>query len=232
MVESVLTYKRRKALKDNQFGIPELRSYPLNDKSHVEQAVRMFNHVKPEYESELAQNLIKAIKKFNLDIEVGENNRFKKYYKESRVVNMASSTMEKILSGADIRSTLLESDDHKRPIELKWAIDYFERRAKDFDQSKFAKDQRKNYVTDVYHSLMCSLKPQGFDKKFYRAALTGDLAPFYANEVKVDQYCPREWRAEVIDYLVDSLTKNEQAWLDSRYEFTERDGKKFVKSFW
>lgn len=89
--EKPLSTEQRDALDDKEFGIPELRAYPLNDKSHVEQAVRMFNHVDPEYEKELADNLNKAIKKFGLPIEVGDTNRFKKYVKESRAMSRMDS---------------------------------------------------------------------------------------------------------------------------------------------
>lgn len=84
--ERPLSTKQRNSLKDSEFGIPELRAYPLNDVSHVEQAVRMFNHVDPEYEKELADNLNKAIKKLGLSIEVGDDNRFKKYVKERKII--------------------------------------------------------------------------------------------------------------------------------------------------
>ena len=97
--EKPLSTKQRNSLKDSEFGIPELRAYPLNDVSHVEQAVRMFNHVEPEYEKELADNLNKAIKKFNLNINVGDDNRFKKYVKESRVMNSRMNNVSSILEG-------------------------------------------------------------------------------------------------------------------------------------
>ena len=97
--EKPLTTAQRNNLKDSEFGIPELRAYPLNDVSHVEQAVRMFNHVEPKYEKELADNLNKAIKKFNLNINVGDDNRFKKYVKESRIMNNRMDSVSSILEG-------------------------------------------------------------------------------------------------------------------------------------
>ena len=81
LVENKLNAKDRKELKDSDFGIPDKKKFPLNDEEHVRAAVRMFNYVKPEDEETLAKNIIKAIKKHNItDLEVGEKNRFYKYY--------------------------------------------------------------------------------------------------------------------------------------------------------
>ena len=45
------------------FGIPSLKKYPMPDPDHVKAAIRMFNHVDEEHEKELANNIIKYIKK-------------------------------------------------------------------------------------------------------------------------------------------------------------------------
>lgn len=78
--ESALSAKKRNSFKDSMFGIPELRKYPLNDESHVRDAVKKFNYVDAEHEKELAMNINKAITRFEIkDLKVGEENRFKKY---------------------------------------------------------------------------------------------------------------------------------------------------------
>lgn len=75
--ESALSAKDR-----TDFGIPELKKFPMPDAEHVKLAIKFFNHVTPKYEEELASNINKYIKKYNVtDINVGENNRFSKYYK-------------------------------------------------------------------------------------------------------------------------------------------------------
>ena len=106
--EKKLSCWQRKRLKDSDFGIPELRAYPLIDPSHVEQAIRMFNHVDPVYESMLARNLNMAIKKFGLDIAVGDTNRFKKYYKENRdfADDASSMCVNVILDGKSVREAI------------------------------------------------------------------------------------------------------------------------------
>ena len=138
---------------------------------------------------------------------------------------MSNKNMDLILEGIQKR---------KRPLELKDALTIGEKQAKKMDapQDKWAVEQRNRFMTEVYHICMRELSPQGFDDKFIGAALSGDLASFYANEVKVDTYSPREWRTWFIDYMTDFMKKNEKKWIESRYEFTEKDGKTYVRSFW
>lgn len=78
--EAKLASKDRNALSDTSFGIPETRSYPMPDATHVKAAIRMFNHVQPKYERELASNVLKAMKKYGISTDtIGENNKLKKY---------------------------------------------------------------------------------------------------------------------------------------------------------
>lgn len=78
--------KERNKLEDDDFGIPELRKYPLHDKKHVEQAIKMFNHVEKKYEAELADNLLDAMERYHISTDiVGDKNRLKKYIKEDSI---------------------------------------------------------------------------------------------------------------------------------------------------
>jgi len=70
----------RNKLPDSAFGIPSQRKYPLDTEAHVKSAIKFFNYVDKEHEEELAKNIIKAIKKFNMHPTVGKNNRFSNYY--------------------------------------------------------------------------------------------------------------------------------------------------------
>lgn len=84
--EATLTAADRKALSDSDYGLPSKKKYPMPDESHVRSAIRFFNHVDSEDEAELARNIKKKIKKFGMSVEVGEKNRFSKYYKESTLL--------------------------------------------------------------------------------------------------------------------------------------------------
>lgn len=65
--ESELSTKDRNKLDDSDFGIPELREYPLTDESHVLQAVRFFNKAPEEYKHELARNIVKRVKALDME---------------------------------------------------------------------------------------------------------------------------------------------------------------------
>jgi len=82
LTEGKLSANKRKGIPDKNFGVPSKRKFPLNDEEHVRAAIRMFNHVDPEDEETLAKNIIKKLDDFEItDLEVGEKNRFSKYYK-------------------------------------------------------------------------------------------------------------------------------------------------------
>lgn len=83
MVESKLSAKERKNIKDSDYGIPSKRKYPMPDESHVRSAIQMFNHVDSDDEAELARNIKKKIRQYGMSVEVGPKNRFSKYYNEA-----------------------------------------------------------------------------------------------------------------------------------------------------
>ena len=88
--EATLTAADRKSLSDSDYGLPSKKKYPMPDESHVRSAIRFFNHVDSEDEAELAKNIKKKIKKFGMSVEVGEKNRFSKYYKECALLESTS----------------------------------------------------------------------------------------------------------------------------------------------
>lgn len=74
-LEDKLSAKER-----TDFGLPRERKYPMPDKAHVLAAIRMFNHVDPYSEKELATNIKKKMKQYGISPDqVGEKNRLKKY---------------------------------------------------------------------------------------------------------------------------------------------------------
>ena len=82
-MEAQLTAKERKEIPDNEYGLPKKRKYPMPDKKHVRAAIRFFNYVDKEDEAELARNINKMAKKYDMvdEIKVGSDNRFSKYWK-------------------------------------------------------------------------------------------------------------------------------------------------------
>ena len=75
---------KRSELPDSVFGVPEQRKFPLDSEEHVRSAIKFFNYVDPKYEKELANNIKKAMKKYNInDVKIGEKNRLSKYIKST-----------------------------------------------------------------------------------------------------------------------------------------------------
>lgn len=115
--EKQLSYKKRKSLNDNIFGLPEKRKYPLNDKSHVLSAIRMFNYVDKVDEEELANNILNAMKKYNISIDsVGEKNRLKNY------INVMESENSYSLESRNVITYLLYVKNH-----IKELYDFFKK---------------------------------------------------------------------------------------------------------
>ena len=75
-----ITASEKSKLPDSKFGLPEKRKYPLDTEARVRSAIKFFNYVSKEDEKELADNIIKAIKKYDIKVSIGDKNRLKKYY--------------------------------------------------------------------------------------------------------------------------------------------------------
>lgn len=77
---------------DKNYGIPELKKYPMPDAKHVKSAIKFFNYVDNEHEEQLANAIKKNIKKFGIeDITVGSKNRFSKYVKNMKQITIKES---------------------------------------------------------------------------------------------------------------------------------------------
>lgn len=77
---SFIEEMKRSELSDNVFGIPSQRKYPMPDKKHVYSAIKLFGHVDEEHEEELARNIKKMMKNYDISPdEVGDKNKLKKY---------------------------------------------------------------------------------------------------------------------------------------------------------
>ena len=95
VTEGKLSQEDRDKLKPSDFGIPELRKYPLIDKSHVLMAIRYFDKAPEEYKEELAHNIYSKSKKFKMNI-----NKDSKWYSyiEENAISEYDSLSEMVLS--------------------------------------------------------------------------------------------------------------------------------------
>lgn len=77
ILEEELTTKERNSLQSKQFGLPKERKYPLNDAAHVKSAISYFYKCPEKDRAELAKNIEKAAKRFN--VEIGSDTEVAKY---------------------------------------------------------------------------------------------------------------------------------------------------------
>lgn len=69
-------------LKKRKYAFPEERKFPMPDRKHVKSAIRFFNYVDPKDEETLANAILARMKEYDMkpeDLNVGDENRFKKY---------------------------------------------------------------------------------------------------------------------------------------------------------
>lgn len=64
---SDLSAKKRRELKESDFGIPEKRLYPMIDAEDVTSAVSLFGKASPKYRKTLAKRILSKAKEFNVD---------------------------------------------------------------------------------------------------------------------------------------------------------------------
>ncbi len=145
---SKLSTKERNNLDSDEFGLPSKRKYPLNDKKHVQAAIRMFNHADKSDEEELADNILSAMEKYKISINtIGDSNRLKKYIKEEAVTEGLLFNM---------------------PKDAKKLRDQLQKNIKEIKESDEKKD--KNIVGSIKNSV--SLSDQDAQESELKMALT------------------------------------------------------------
>ncbi len=68
------------------YGLPKVKKFPMPDAKHVRSAIRFFNYAKPSQERALANAILARMDDYGInpnDINVGDDNRFKKYLQHS-----------------------------------------------------------------------------------------------------------------------------------------------------
>lgn len=84
--EAVLKAKERNSLKDSEFGIPELRKYPLTDETHINMAVKFFGKAPKKHKLSLAKRILRAAHAHDMDTDGWDTiNDYIKNHKESVV---------------------------------------------------------------------------------------------------------------------------------------------------
>ena len=86
MKTKTLRGKERDELPDSAFGLPKLRKYPMTDPDRVKNAIKYFKFCSKENRPELARNIKKAVKKFNIEMVVTRGNPIIEYFPDAKVV--------------------------------------------------------------------------------------------------------------------------------------------------
>nr|DAN53252.1 MAG TPA: hypothetical protein [Bacteriophage sp.] len=103
LFEHVLTMRERGNLPESEYGLPEVKKYPLTDKEHVLKAIQYFGSCPDKQMHILAANINKKIKQFKMNVNVSETNKFYKYY-----VPYDSTVKENLLVVESVDTTGIE----------------------------------------------------------------------------------------------------------------------------
>ena len=137
--------KKRSELPDEVFGIPQERKYPMPDEKHTRSAIKLFNHVDPKYEEQLAKAVIKNMKKYNIDGSVvGPNNRLRKYLPKDMIKE--NYIYETTIQDLDYQS------NNKRFYDRTTVIDAINE-SNLFLKDKIITDNKLHDISAVIHSL-------------------------------------------------------------------------------
>ncbi len=63
-----LTASERKKLDTSEFGIPELREFPIHDAAHVRAAEAYFRYAPEQYKAQLARNILAKAHLFGINV--------------------------------------------------------------------------------------------------------------------------------------------------------------------
>ena len=79
LLESLSSVERAKIPKE-KFGIPDIRSYPLDTKKHVHSAIILFGKANKKYQPELAERIFKAMEEFEIPMDtIGKDSQLYTY---------------------------------------------------------------------------------------------------------------------------------------------------------
>lgn len=146
--EAALKASKRNALPDDAFGLPKDRKFPLNDQKHVRLAIQMFKHCPEKDRKQLAGNIKKAIDKFDMTVDVGEDSAAYKYLHECY---MNEGTMKNLMQDLPMIFSNMTSAPMKDGNWEKLEKNYEKmiQSAKDMDRIKYIRQDLHSGVTTM-----------------------------------------------------------------------------------
>ena len=94
--EASLSKSEKDALEDYEFGLPEKRTYPLNDEVRIKQAIKFFGYCRAADKKTLADNIVRRIIELDLVgvVTITEKHPNKKFFPEW-MLNTCKPTLER-----------------------------------------------------------------------------------------------------------------------------------------
>lgn len=202
-------YEAYYSAKQNKPSWTRLDTFTVSADSK-EEAVRKFMREHPRYNIE------------SVEEEIAED-----------VEAITSNVDESLIEAAAVEKKAGTTSLGRKAVKLDDSITEAEKLASNLPQTKYAKEVRRKYVEEVYHTYRRELKPIGhtnaegklmvygddnknemyLETKYISSALDGNLASWYANEVRIDDFAPREWRLEV-DKMIENKFKSAYSSMD------------------
>lgn len=155
--EDKLTEKEREKLKDSDFGIPELRKYPLIDKNHVIKAIQFFDSCPRKYKSELKKRILKKAKEYGVT---------SKMFREA----MENNDVEEVLNEASNNKKLLREQAMKMILDSIGLVDKGGKNVKKY------KEMYEKMTDDQFHKHMIEFLQDDY-QNFYLEILPNKSEP-------------------------------------------------------
>lgn len=226
----ILSAKQRAALEPSDFGLPKERRYPMPDKNHVIQAIRFFDRCEPEKKKELAANINKKAKEFNMKLKFGKGS-FSRYIARENLVISPKDKYDFIVTDASHIGTIApivggvapKYDSYEDGIKAAMAFATDDISLKETDEdgvptvewvvkdtpTKCTLEQLENWVNDILFNV-----PEKTIEKYTVERMDNSLLPFYV-DYDIDKKYPHEWEFDFdksrkfVDSILSSPCKDD-----------------------
>lgn len=209
------------------YGLPKVKKFPMPDAKHVRSAIRFFNYAKPSQEQELANAILARMRDYGIDpndINVGDDNRFKKYLQHSYLAHHGIKGMHWGIRRYQNPDGSLTSQGKKR-----YSLNPIKRMQQKRADKK-ALEEKKKAADREYRERLDDLdsRSQMVDKEWL------DLCYKYEDPIKADKLdkaSNKYWDSYDTEQNEDLLEKCTKLAYDFGYDYGEKAGHDLVKKY-
>ena len=179
-----LTSEQRRNLPEDVFGLPEERAYPMPDGEHVSSAITYFGSCPLDKRKELAANINRLAKKYNVKVKLSKGSKFKPYADKEILEESANLVVEMVIP-FDVRKIIVNERMANIDHEIR-TIDEFNREM--YDSNRGQGDVKNLLSTRIDKAVCIAIRNAATD---------------YLNK----QYMcngPREDKGSFVDFVYDS----------------------------